>query len=1706
MSPSNTTSTSTSESIPLPTPPSGLNVIALISGGKDSLYTILHCLRNGHRVVALGNLHPAPDPSLDPKGGNSGGEDDDGMQEDTDSFMYQTIGHRVIPLYEAALELPLYRQAIRGGAVDAGRVYRDSKPSPSTSSTHISAGGTGGEGEEEEEEDETESLIPLLERIKRAHPAANAVCAGAILSTYQRTRIEDVAGRLGLVPLAWLWQYPTLPRGVELGGEAGLLEDMAAAGCEARIIKVASGGLDEGFLWGDVSGRDGRCRGRIVKGMRRFVEAGELRGSVLGEGGEYESLALDGPGFLWKRKIEVQGREVKGGDGGVAFVRLQGARCVDKEGDGVQVQDVRRPALLDGVFEGTLKGVSREVLEEEEEEEEEEGREVVGVGAGGQRAWGELGMQQTTNGGTWVIANITAPEAGPGAAEQMEAIAGKIRAILAATGTENGRTTADIVFTTVLLRSMADFLLMNGIYILLFTKPNPPARATVACGESLPDGVKVMVSAVVDLGPRDQRQGLHVQSRSYWAPANIGPYSQAMSVPLPGGEQMVYIAGQIPLEPASMEVIGHSPEALARPWVENYALRAVLSLQHLWRIGIALQVDWWLGTVAFLTGDDHIETQARIAWELWERMHTQKEDEEEDDEETGLDAWDIKYGGRAHEQVTSAPAPQLPNFEVVRSESFVPSFFAAQIEELPRGSDIEWQGLGYRCGGVKMAAEETEYGRKNRVTTDQGLAYVGIEIDAEQAGAGLESRLQLALQSGPAQSESSHTIIYTSQPLSPTQFAAQIVPCKSVWGPRGRKLAAGPRKHWGGWFSGWEVGTRTARPRCPTRRWRWRWHGGRMDAMAVSLSQEEEGSLPSKGLTSEAEAPDHARQFSRSPHPYRRKGSHSSSLPADAADRSTRLHWPRTSSDSGTEADDESTGVLKGLPAPPLRPRKGLRATRHAAADNDRWFPVLRPWPSITRSTSRSSRRSSGEEAEAKALGLREQANRKRRIEVLQRLLETALLLSVGAVVLVQKDARSIAWVWRKELLTHSLLVTGLYAAYPLHRDGRLPRSRLSSFVIPTSFEPAPLLYPILIPLYVSLSLAQHSPTLILPNILLSLSSLPAPVIPLHGWIHGQSVVHWMITLLPIVVSGLSAGVASPQSVPLVGPSLETLALVFPLHQALIPTLEFLLTTSVLPAERQLLTSALINLFLFATSPQAEILKALLWFGGLAIFISCRDVLRWEVILARIPTWKFRRTPNNSPPNIFNLLDHKLCQKLSRTGSSEDNMSDSDSPEGQFLLVSRKTMFESREKAKTGEATLGAETAAAAADVRQPPQVKHRRRHTISSVNEVGRTGKIRTTPGGRRKRSMAPGMASFLSMTVPQAQVRKWLYALYVYVAVLLIILGPTRKYISERALQGADPFGWALGYLLGNISWFRFWVLMWNLEYWIPIPARLDPDLSCHLGWVEHLRQDTFGEANSRLLLVAYCVVVLVTGLAVVLQLSAVAEVDTRRKVFHGMMVLMFLPTVYVDPTFCALALGLVLSIFLLLDLFRASQLPPISRPLTYFLAPYVDGRDHRGPVIVSHIFLLIGCSIPLWLSLADVPRTGDPPWAGWNAPTRDVSMVSGIICVGMGDAAASLVGRRFGRRKWFWGGGKSLEGSVAFAVAVTCGLLFARGWLVLGEWPMSGGEAAPRSFAWLRVVLKAILAAGGTSATEAILTGCNDNVVVPVVLWLLVRGLGV
>lgn len=489
------------------------------------------------------------------------------------------------------------------------------------------------------------------------------------------------------------------------------------------------------------------------------------------------------------------------------------------------------------------------------------------------------------------------------------------------------------------------------------------------------------------------------------------------------------------------------------------------------------------------------------------------------------------------------------------------------------------------------------------------------------------------------------------------------------------------------------------------------------------------------------------------------------------------------------------------------------------------------------------------------------------------------------------------------------------------------------------------------------------------------------------------------------------------------------------------------------------------------------------------MLVSCRHVLKLSVELARIPTWRLRRVKRSgqSYSTIYHALDDTVGGFLSRrifTRSPES--SDEDMPKRQPQGRSVDDLEYSPKSASYTES-------------RQSfiQSIRHRRHtlptklSTLPDLPTITRTATNVLSSARTRSRLI-------LRLTLPQATVLKWLYAIFTYLMTIFIIMIPIRFYVQYFALDGREPVGWALGYLFGDYQPFRMQTILLGLDSWICLPSR--DFTTSHVGTVDHVRQEVLGAANTRLAIALYCLTWISIGLILVAYLSNIAEVDTRRKVFHGMMVMMFLPTIFIDPTFISLAFTLILAIFLILDLFRASQLPPLSKPLTYFLAPYVDGRDHKGPIIISHIFLLIGCAIPLWLSLAFAERTGDGALVGWEVPDRDLTMITGVVCVGMGDAAASLIGRRYGRRRWPWGGGKSLEGSAAFALATFVGLFASRIWLTLGGWSGDSGDT------WSSSSWKMVVAAIGASLTEAVLTGGNDNVVVPIILWLLTKGLSI
>ncbi|KAM3449112.1 hypothetical protein MY3296_007227 [Beauveria thailandica] len=631
-----------------------LNVIALISGGKDSFYSLLHCIQNGHRIVALANLHP---PLRDAPTGDS---HEDEM--DLNSFMYQTVGHEVIPLYAEATGIPLYRQAIDGGATRHERDYAYDAAEQSV--------------------DETESMLSLLRTVQEKHPEANALCSGAILSTYQRTRVESVAARLGLTPLAYLWKYTALPTPrTAPADEAQLLLDMAVAGLEARIIKVASAGLDESHLWECVSSEAGS--GRVKRALRKF---GAGDGASLGEGGEFETLVLDGPGCLFKKRIAVpeRGRRVVREGGGSTWILTRDAHLQEKNDFNTDsTVNVRIPDLFDSRFAQVLQDLAAQP--DEASAPAVRGSEI--------KPLSRLSISNNNEPElfTWSFISDNAFDSSMIAQETTEVV-GKLEETLAS----NGLDAAHLTTVIIVLRNMSDFPTINHGYGSLFSSPNPASRVTISCGNLLPEGRNIMLYATAPPASKALiRDGLHVQSRSYWAPANIGPYSQAIDIPITSnhvalGPRSVYIAGQIALVPNSMRL----PTASDTSLVEQITL----SLQHLWRIGTHMKVQQWTSAVAYFdkaASDEDIRRKAQLAGRAWRLMHAES-DEEED--EAALDPWDLKYNTQymsLASNESSKPRP-LPDWDVFSTrqqnepETCVPPLFVVEVEELPRGATVEW--------------------------------------------------------------------------------------------------------------------------------------------------------------------------------------------------------------------------------------------------------------------------------------------------------------------------------------------------------------------------------------------------------------------------------------------------------------------------------------------------------------------------------------------------------------------------------------------------------------------------------------------------------------------------------------------------------------------------------------------------------------------------------------------------------------------------------------------------------------------------------------------------------------------------------------------------------------------------------------------------------------------------------------------------------
>ncbi|XP_054030339.1 dolichol kinase [Dryobates pubescens] len=200
---------------------------------------------------------------------------------------------------------------------------------------------------------------------------------------------------------------------------------------------------------------------------------------------------------------------------------------------------------------------------------------------------------------------------------------------------------------------------------------------------------------------------------------------------------------------------------------------------------------------------------------------------------------------------------------------------------------------------------------------------------------------------------------------------------------------------------------------------------------------------------------------------------------------------------------------------------------------------------------------------------------------------------------------------------------------------------------------------------------------------------------------------------------------------------------------------------------------------------------------------------------------------------------------------------------------------------------------------------------------------------------------------------------------------------------------------------------------------------------------------QTQARVCLLGYWSLLAASACAVVLYQNAQRSSGSKkhqastatRKYFHLIVVATYVPGLVLDRQLLHVAAALCLALLLLLEYVRYFRIKPFGQALRQLLSLFLDERD-SGPLILTHIYLLLGMSLPVWLFPRACAPKGALSGAGALVP------YSGVLAVGVGDTMASVFGSTMGEIKWP-GTKKTFEGTMtaifAQLIAVALILIF-------------------------------------------------------------------
>jgi uncharacterized protein (TIGR00290 family) len=471
--------------------------------------------------------------------------------------MYQTAGSSAVRKQaEECMGVPFYAREIRGRSKNIALVYDDTSVDDTDDVTT----------------DEVEDLYLLLKQIQSECPDVSAVSSGAILSTYQRTRIEHVCSRLNLTSLSYLWR---------MSSQRTLLDSILDDGqIDAVLVRVA---CPPGLM-------PNRHLGKSLLELRNGGVLDQLKDRYgmhpAGEGGEYETLVLDCPRLFKYGRLVLEETEVvtDASDDCVGNLSISKCSVVKK----IAAEDhtlcissgevgVVRSKVTEQ-FQTAKSGLSRDV-------DDERLAQRTSVMSTHIHQAMNLPNVRMMKGGLCHISAILSPIASNqsddetlAAVQEFLSIQRMLQTILSRLfpNDQPPSSLRDVLYVHLYLSEISHFAKINQYYKQFFGTQLPPSRSCVAVGRNaLPGGRRVMMDCIFQRGSGAYgsasvcdkvdtfldkalqnkhhflRKTLHVQSISTWAPVCIGPYSQANVL----RSSLVFLSGVIGLVPQSMSLI-----------------------------------------------------------------------------------------------------------------------------------------------------------------------------------------------------------------------------------------------------------------------------------------------------------------------------------------------------------------------------------------------------------------------------------------------------------------------------------------------------------------------------------------------------------------------------------------------------------------------------------------------------------------------------------------------------------------------------------------------------------------------------------------------------------------------------------------------------------------------------------------------------------------------------------------------------------------------------------------------------------------------------------------------------------------------------------------------------------------------------------------------------------------------------------------------